>query len=98
MVMSSTSSNGFVDPSYEIEIVDDVRDAIRRARAEERVILAEEGHSPVAMIPLIDLQLLLRLEEAELDRIDVEELQRLRKGDEYLDRVDWDTVKTLSRA
>ena len=45
---------------------------------------------------MVDLQLLLRLEEAELDRIDAEDLRKLRESDEYHDRVGWDAVKTLA--
>ena len=94
--MDNASVNGFIDPSYEIEIVDDADEAIRRAGAEERIVLAQPGKSPVAVIPLIDLKLLLRLEDAELDRIDAEDLKLLRESDEYYDRVSWDAVKTMS--
>ncbi len=94
--MSNAPTNGLIDPCYEIDIVEDANEAVRRARAETRVILAEDGQPPVAVIPLIDLQLLLQLEDAELDRIDAEDLRELRESDEYLDRVTWDEVKMAS--
>jgi hypothetical protein len=95
-VMSDASTDGFVDPSHEIAVVDDPNEAIRRARTEERTIIAAEGHPAVAVIPLVDLQLLLRLEEAELDRIDAVDLHNLRGSEEYVDRVSWDAVKRLA--
>jgi PHD/YefM family antitoxin component YafN of YafNO toxin-antitoxin module len=100
-IMSTTTSNGLIDsdidPDSEIDVVQDVQEAIRRARAQERVIVTAEGQPSVAVIPLIDLKLLLRLEEEELDRIDAEDLRRIKESDEYHDRVSWDEVKVLSR-
>jgi hypothetical protein len=97
MVMNSTSINGMIDPSYEIEVVDDAQEAIRWARAQERVIVAPEGEPPVAVTPLIDLKLLLRLEDEEVDRIDAEDLRRLKESDEYDDRISCAEVKMQSR-
>ncbi|HKG26349.1 MAG TPA: hypothetical protein VKB09_11915 [Thermomicrobiales bacterium] len=94
--MTDVSANGFVDPSYEIAVVDDPVEAIRRAQVEERVIVAQAGQPAVAVIPLVDLQLLLQLEEAELDRIDADDLRKLRESDEYENRVSWEDVKVLS--
>ena len=95
--MSSASINGLIDPQYEIEVVEDAEEAMRRARAQERVIVVADEQPPVAVIPLIDLKLLLRLEDEELDRIDVEDLGRIKESDEYYDRVSWDEVKMQSR-
>ena len=95
--MNATSINGLIDPSYEVEVVEDVQEAIRWARVQERVIVASEGQPPIAVIPLLDLQLLLRLEDEELDRIDAEDLRRLKESDDYDDLVTWDEVKMQSR-
>lgn len=95
--MSSPSTNRLVDPAYDIEVVKDAHEAVRRARGQERVIVAMEGLPPVAVIPLIDLKLLLRREEEELDRIDAEDLRRIKESDEYADRLAWDEVKMQSR-
>jgi hypothetical protein len=94
--MNDEATNGFLESGHEIGVVDDPDEAIRRARAEERTIIATEGQPAVAVIPLVDLQLLLRLEEAELDRIDAADLHDLRGSEEYADRVSWDAVKTLT--
>jgi hypothetical protein len=53
--------------------------------------------APVAVISLADLQLLLRLEDEEFDRIDAEDLRLLKDGSDNRDRVSWDEVKTVSR-
>ena len=62
---------------YEIEQVEDVQEALRRALADStRVIVASDGEPVAAVIPMDDLYLLLRLEDAELDRIDLEEIAK----------------------
>jgi hypothetical protein len=92
-VMDISSTNGLIDPTYEIDSVDDPQEAIRRAGAQERVILAEAGRPPVAVIPLIDLKLLLRLEDEELDRIDVRELRAEEQAADNQDLIPWAEVK-----
>jgi hypothetical protein len=62
---------------YEIDEVEDVREALQRAVAgSTRVIVAPDGEPVAAVIPMDDLYLLLRLEDAELDRIDLEEIRK----------------------
>lgn len=62
---------------YEIDQVDDVREALRRARSDsKRMVVAVDRELVAAVIPMDDLYLLLRLEDAELDRIALEEIQK----------------------
>lgn len=50
---------------------------VRRARDEHRrFIVRDDGGDVAAVVPLADLQLLLRLEEEDLDRIDLDEARR----------------------
>ncbi len=78
---------------YEIEQVEDVREALRRARSEAKPVVVAEGGQPVgAVIPVADLYLLLRLEDEELDRIDAEEIAR-RREDPAEQPIPWEDVK-----
>jgi hypothetical protein len=91
------NANGWDDAQDEIEMVEDVSEAIRRAREnDERLVLGRDGQALVAVLPLRDLRLLLRLEEEELDRIDLEGIARLKESGAYQDRVSWDAAKTES--
>ena len=49
----------------------------RVAYGKERIVLHRHGKPLVAIIPVEDLQLLERLIEEEVDRIDVEEARRI---------------------
>jgi prevent-host-death family protein len=78
---------------HEIELVEDAGEAIRRARSEaQRVVIAESGRPVAAVVPIDDLYLLLRLEEAELDRLDLEEI-RNREADSDEAPIPWDVAK-----
>ena len=62
---------------YGIDQVSDVHVAVRRARsAAQRMVVAEGGEPVVAVIPLRDLHHLLRLEDEELDPMDLEEIRQ----------------------
>jgi hypothetical protein len=79
---------------YEIESVTDPVEALRRAQSTAERVVIEEGGEPVAaVIPIQDLYLLLRLEDEELDRIDLEEIEK-READPNQDPIPWDVVKT----
>ena len=68
--------DGRPDAEHEIEAVDDLDEALRRVQAEDtRLIIRREGEPIAALIPLLDLRLLLKLEEDELDRIAVDEIR-----------------------
>jgi hypothetical protein len=78
---------------YEIASVTDPVKALRRARStSERVVIEENGEPVAALIPIKDLYLLLRLEDAELDRIDAEEIHR-READPDETPIPWDEAK-----
>ena len=85
------------DLSDDVDIVDDVGQAIRLAAADRRVVLMENGGRAVALLPVADLRLLLRLEDEELDRVDAQDVRQLRKSKAYHDRVSWDDVKLTPR-
>jgi hypothetical protein len=91
--VSDATVKGYVDASFEIPVVDDWMEALALARDERRVILAEEGRQPVVVLPLVDLQLLLRREEMELDRIDAEELAREALDPDNQELIAWEDVK-----
>jgi hypothetical protein len=79
---------------YEIESVTDPVEALRRARSTAERVVIEEGGEPVAaVIPIQDLYLLLRLEDEELDRIDLEEIEK-READPHQGPIPWDDAKT----
>lgn len=60
-----------------VDLRADLTHVVRRAGGEHRrFIVREDGNDVAAIIPLADLFLLLRLEEEELDRIDLEEARR----------------------
>lgn len=94
--MTTDPSNGIADLQKDVEIVDDVARALEVAE-EHRVVVTRTGHAPIAVIPIDDLRLLLRLEEAEMDRIDTHDVRQIKETDEYLDRVAWEDVKAVSR-
>lgn len=97
--MAVTEHTGLERPvdlaELEIESVEDAGEAIRRARSEaRRVVVAESGRPMVAVVPMDDLYLLLRLEEAALDRLDLKEIQK-RAADPDEKPIPWDVAKTL---
>lgn len=78
---------------YEAPIVGEVEEALRRALAERtRVVLADAGQPIAAVIPIEDLYLLLRLEDEELDRIDLEEIRK-READPEERPIPWEVAK-----
>lgn len=77
-----------------VELADDLRAAVGRAVAERRRLVVRSGGAEVAaIIPIEDLALLLRLEEAELDRIDLREARRALDDPENYPPVRWEQVK-----
>ena len=78
---------------YEIEQVEDVREALQRARSEAtRIVIAEGGEPVGAVIPMDDLFLLLRLEDEEFDRIDAEEIAK-RRADPAEEPISWEEAR-----
>ena len=79
---------------YEIASVTDPVEALRRARSTAERVVIEEGGEPVAaVIPIHDLYLLLRLEDAELDRIDLDEIRKAEAEPGGQDTIPWAQVK-----
>ena len=65
------------EPPDTVDLGGDLRAAVERAAAnEERLVVRAGGEELAAIIPMEDFRLLLRLEEEELDRIDVEEARK----------------------
>lgn len=82
------------DPLPEVDLADDLRASVGRAAAgEERLVVLSGGEQVAAIIPIEDLRLLLRLEEEELDGIDVEELRKLRDNPEDQELIPWEAIK-----
>ena len=62
---------------WPVDINGDLRAAVcRAARSEERLIVRDGREELVAILPLADLRFLLRLENAEMDWIDLEEARK----------------------
>jgi hypothetical protein len=81
-------------PLPEIELAGDLRAAVRgAAAAEERLVVVEGGEEIAAIIPMEDFRLLLRLEEEELDRIDLEEVRKRREDPGQQELIPFDQVK-----
>lgn len=60
-----------------VDINGDLRAAVRRAaQLEERLVVRDGREELVAIRPLADLRFLFRLENAEMDRIDLEETRK----------------------
>ena len=67
------------EPPARVNLGGDLRAAVERAAAnDERLVVRAGDEELAAIIPMEDFRLLLRLEEEELDRIDIEEVRRLR--------------------
>lgn len=65
------------EPPAQVELGGNLRGAVERAAAnEERLVVREGDEELAAIIPMEDFRLLLRLEEEELDRIDIEESRK----------------------
>lgn len=83
------------DAGYEIETVEDIDEAIRLVNADDaRVIFERDGEPVAAVISLESLRLLLRLEDEELDRIDLEEIRRAEADRAQQERIPWEQVKS----
>lgn len=66
---------------------------VRRAKGERRrFIVRDDGDEVAAIIPLADLHLLLRLEEEELDRIDLKEARRALADPDNGPPIPWEPV------
>ena len=74
-----------------VELADDLAAAVRRAAAEQRhLVVRDAGRAIAAIIPIEDLQLLLRLEEEELDRIHREDARRAIAAPDNYPTLLWD--------
>lgn len=75
------------------EARDEFADIINRvAFGRERVTIRRRGKELVAVIPIEDLRLLERLEEAAEDEIDLEEARKI-LADPTEERIPWEDVK-----
>ncbi|HET8627924.1 MAG TPA: type II toxin-antitoxin system Phd/YefM family antitoxin [Thermomicrobiales bacterium] len=75
------------------EARDEFADIINRvAFGRERVTIRRRGKELVAVIPIEDLRLLERLEEAAEDEIDLEEARKI-LADPTEERIPWEEVK-----
>lgn len=75
------------------EARDEFADVINRvAFGHERVTIRRRGKELVAVIPIEDLRLLERLEEAAEDEIDLEEARQI-LADPTEERIPWEEVK-----
>ncbi len=78
-----------------VDINDDLRSVVRRAaESEERLVVRDGGTDLVAILPLADIRFLLRLENAELDRFDLEEVRRALADPENQERIPLSAVRT----
>src|SRR5688500_7571051 len=76
------------EPSVQVDLGGDLRAAVKRASAnEERLVVRADGEELTAIIPMADFRLLLRLEEEEWDRIDVEEAEKALADPENRERI-----------
>ena len=73
-----------------VELADDLAAVVRRAAEQRRLVVPNAGRAIAAIIPIEDLQLLLRLEEEELDRIDREDARRAIAAPDNYPTVLWD--------
>ena len=81
------------EPPATVDLGGDLRAAVERAAAnEERLVVRAGGEELAAIIPMEDFRLLLRLEEEELDRIDVEEILKGREDPENQELIPLETV------
>ncbi len=77
-----------------VDINEDLRAAVRRAaRLEERLIIRDGREELVAILPLADLRFLLRLENAELDRFDLEEIRKAEADPDDQERIPFDVIR-----
>jgi len=77
-----------------VDINGDLRAAVcRAARSEERLIVRDGHEELVAILPLADLRFLLRLENAELDRIELEEARKALVDPENQERIPLSAVR-----
>jgi hypothetical protein len=77
-----------------VDINGDLRAAMRRAaQLEERLVVRDGGEELVAILPLADIRFLLRLKNAELDRIDLEEVRKARADPDDQDRILLDAIR-----
>ncbi|MBA2278449.1 MAG: hypothetical protein H0W06_11880 [Chloroflexia bacterium] len=77
-----------------VDINGNLRAAVRHAaESGERLIIRDGGEELVAILPLADIRFLLRLENAELDRIDLEEVRKARKDPNDQDRIPLDAMR-----
>ena len=82
------------DPPPRIDLAGDLRAAVgRAATAEERLVVVDGGEEVAAIIPIEDFRLLLRLEEEELDRIDLEEVRKRQEDPEQQELIPWETIR-----
>lgn len=78
-----------------VDINSDLRAAVRRAaRLEERLVVRDRGEELVAILPLADIRFLLRLENAELDRFDLEEARKALADPDNQERIPFSVVRT----
>ena len=81
------------EPPAQVDLGGDLRAAVERAAAnEERMVVRAGSEELAAIIPMADFRLLLRLEEEELDRIDVEEVLKGREDPENQELIPLETV------
>lgn len=78
----------------QIDLDGDLQAAVRRAGPSEgRFVVRQDGEELAAIVSMDDFRLLLRLEEEELDRIDIEEVRRLRADPNEQERIPLEQVK-----
>lgn len=76
-----------------VDVGTNLAHVVRRAEGEHRRFIVRDGGDDIAaIIPLADLHLLLRLEEEELDRIDLEEARRALADPDDGPPIPWEPV------
>ena len=81
-----------------IALGDDLVGAVRDVATARRRLVVRDGEEELAaIIPIADLRLLLRLEEAELDRIDLEAARRALADPDNRPTVPWEQVQREAR-
>ena len=77
-----------------VDINGDLRAAVRRAaKREERLVVCDGGEELLAILPLADIRFLLRLENAELDRFDLEEIRKAEANPDDQERIPLDVIR-----
>ncbi len=80
--------------SIPIELGDDIALAIRSVAGKpRRLVVRQAGEELAAIIPMENHRLLLRLEEEELDRIDLAEVRRALADPNNWPAVPWEEIK-----